>query len=350
MNDSSEEKNLPPTEQKLRKVRKKGQVAGSADLVAAMMVIAGIIVTYFSAPSFFHLYNALTTYGISFIYTPSTTIEAELLLFAGKGIMVALAPLIVILIIVIVLANILHKKGIIFSIHPIKPDFNRINPAKGIKRLFSVRNASEFGVSMFRIIIWFAVAIFIIWIGLPDLIASPICGAGCLVASIISIAQWLFIFATILLIAAALIDLPMQVALFRREQRMGVSELKRERKDSYGSPEVKKRRREIALEALSQAGDKVIADSPGILLYGEGKLVEIRYLRGKTPLPIVYEKAEGEAAKRILEQAKIKARPIEIMGEVVVDIHTSVRRGAPILHRHFGHVAAALVKHGLVSK
>ncbi len=349
MSDQSEEKTLPPTEHKLRKAREKGQVSSSADFVTAMLTIAGVIIVFFSATSFINLFQGLLDRAIlSMKEANIATLKGELL-FTAKSITLSIAPLAIILAVVALVANLVHKKGFVFSLHPIKPEFNKINPAQGIKKLFSVRNISEFGVSLFRIIIWFTAAIFIIWIWLPELISSPICGEGCLAASIISIAQWLFIAGCILLLAAGLVDLPMQMALFRRDQRMSVSEHKRELRDIMGNPEIKTRRKQLAMEDIaSLEHTNTIDNVQGLLLIGEDCVVEIRFLSGVTPLPIVYAKAKGDKAYDILALARANGHPIEDLGSTTLDIYKSVGQGMPILQKHFGPVANALVKNNLV--
>ena len=86
----------------------------------------------------------------------------------------------IVLIIVGVGANILHKQGIPFSMHPIKPDFKKINPGEGLKKMFKRRNAAEFGVSALRLFIWFTASIILVWFFFESIMASALCDNGCL--------------------------------------------------------------------------------------------------------------------------------------------------------------------------
>ena len=344
----TEEKTLAPSEHKLRKSREKGQVSSSADFVTAMITISGIVIVYISASSYAGLFIDLFSRGIITMNGASDALLKLQLLFLSRNLISIIAPLALVLGLVAVLANVVHKKGIPFSMHPIKPDMSRISFTKGLKKLFATRNTVEFGVSMFRIILWFVTAMFIVWIWLPELISAPLCGVGCLVSTVSSLAQWLFIAGCILLIVFAIVDIPMQVALFKKDQKMGVSEQKRERRDTDGSPEIKQKRRQLAQEDAGQASKKTLTAAPGILLIGGGYVVDLRFKSGQTPLPVLLHKAQGDAAHDLLTQARLKNYPIEDLGDVVVEIYGSVGIGQPITQKHFSPVANALVKNGMV--
>ncbi len=349
MGDESEEKTLDPTDHKLKKSREKGQVSSSADFVTAMVTLTGVVVVYVLSSSFLGLFASLFNHGIMVMGDSSKAIMKGQLYFVSEGIITAVAPLAIVVGMVAIVANILHKKGIPFSLHPIKPDFNRLNPAKGLKNLFSKRSFTEFSVALLRVLLWFCSAIFIIWIWLPDLISSPICGAGCILTSIKTIAIYLFLTACILLVVFGILDIPMQVALFKKDQKMSFSEQKRERKTTQGNPEIKGKQRQLGREMLEEAEQgKILEDLQGLLLFGGDCVVEVRFKTGKTPLPIVYAKAKGDIAYDILARARVGGFPVEDIGEVAADIYKKVGRGKTVLQKHFTPVANALVKHKLI--
>ena len=348
MSDESEEKTLPPSEQKLRKAREKGQVANSADFVTALMMMTGVIIIYYSSHSFTELYNALFLRGISIMNGASHADLAAQLLILIKGMLTSLAPLGLVLIIVAMIANILFKKGIPFSMDPIKPDFSKISPGKGLKNMLKMKNMIEFGIALFRVFVWVVASIFIIYLWYSDLINAPICGAGCLASVTTSIAQSLFITASILLIASGMADMPVQVALFKKDQKMSRSEQKREHKENQGSPEIKSARRQLNQEAAQETSHD-LNDTQGLLITGDDCVVEIKYVQGKTAIPIVVNKADGAEARTILEQARANALPVEYLGDVANDIFKKTGKNRPIYQTHFNEVAAALVKHEMIS-
>ncbi len=347
MSDESEEKTLPPSEQKLRKAREKGQVANSADFVTALMVMTGVVIIYYSAQSFIELYNVLFLRALSIMNNPSHADLAAQLVILIKGMMSSLAPLGLVLIVVAFIANILFKKGIPFSMHPIIPDFKKISPGKGLKNMFAMKNMIEFGIALFRVTVWVVASVFIIYLWYSDLINAPICGAGCLISVTTSLAQSLFITASILLIASGLADMPVQTSLFKKDQKMSRSEQKRENKESQGSPEIKNARRQINQEAIAE-DEQNVDTTPGLLISGDDCVVEIRYIAGKTPVPVVIAKAEGAEARAILEKARADARAVEFLGDIANEIFVKSAKNRPILQTHFNDVAAALVKHQMI--
>ncbi len=347
MSDESEEKTLPPSEQKLRKAREKGQVANSADFVTALMMMTGVIIIYYSASAYTELYQALYARGLSLMNGTSHSDLAAQLVILIEGMMSTLAPLGLVLIIVAMIANILFKKGIPFSLDPIKPDFSKISPGKGLKNIFKMRNIIEFGIALFRVFVWLIASIFIIYIWYSDLLNAPICGVGCLISVTTSIAKSLFITASILLIASGIADMPVQIALFKKDQKMSFSEQKREHKENQGAPEIKSRRRQLSQEAAEETKHD-LNETPSLLLTGDNCIVEIKYEQGKTPVPIVANKADGSEAQAILKNARTQGTPIEPLGETANDIFKKTAINRPIFQVHFNEVAAALVKHEMI--
>ena len=69
------------------------------------------------------------------IVTPA--LSFKLLIHTFESISVKLSWLGAIIIIAAICANIIHKKGIPFSLEPIKPDFAKINPGQGLKKLLA---------------------------------------------------------------------------------------------------------------------------------------------------------------------------------------------------------------------
>jgi flagellar biosynthetic protein FlhB len=58
------------------------------------------------------------------------------------------------ILVIVILLEILQLRGLVFTAHPLKPDFSRLNPAKGVKRLFSLRMLKDTLKSLFKVVIY----------------------------------------------------------------------------------------------------------------------------------------------------------------------------------------------------
>jgi len=82
---------------------------------------------------------ALATAAIRMVYLP---------------IVQSLALLGITLFLTVTLVQLIQLRGPIFTTHPLKPDFSKINPGKGLKRIFSMRTLKEAGKNIVKMSIY----------------------------------------------------------------------------------------------------------------------------------------------------------------------------------------------------
>ena len=354
-NDSSEEKSLPPSEHKLRKAREKGQVAAAEDFITGVVTCVTIAYVVLTWHSFYELFARILNLAVTTI--PATT--SNKLLFSFLTLFYELAalmgPLAVLITLAAVAANILQKQGIPFSLHPIKPDFSKINPAQGLKKLFSRRNAAEFATSLVKISIWFAITGLFMWLCLQTILASVHCSLGCVLDSATSLGLLILLTAIALLLLTGLLDIPFQTVLFRHEQKMGHKELKRELKDTMGAPEFREFRRhehrEINSDNVSQGDDvpgtgQIRDGSDGItmIVRGSGVAIGIFYHAKHADIPRYVSRYDGENLLRDLEEARKEGIPVLTDTSVANDIYNNVDLGDIVRETQFEKVARLLVQ------
>ncbi|MEM6667343.1 MAG: EscU/YscU/HrcU family type III secretion system export apparatus switch protein [Pseudomonadota bacterium] len=341
--DDTEHKPLPPTEHKLRKSREKGQVASSADFVGGGTAAIGLVFIALTWAGFVGLFagtfqRSLDSWfagGIDLAPTFSSMIANTFMTLLPLALIVAASGAIL---------NILHKKGIPFSLHPVKPDFSRISPSKGLQKLFGVRNFTEFGIAFVRVSLWFTVSVLLAWLLLPTLLGAAQCGIGCVAAAGGRTAVYMLIAAIIFLIIVGLFDLPVQFALFSHEQKMSHTEFRRELRDTQGAPEYKQRRRESHRDAASSLGGLRAAT---FILEGRGGAVALRYDRDDAPVPIVVAKGQGVHAERIIAAARKAGMAVATDGTLTGSINETVSVGSPIRNDQFQPIAGIILRLGL---
>lgn len=350
-NDSSEEKTEPGSDKKLRDAREKGQVAKSQDMITALVVLVCTVYLSMAAPGMAVRAIELFDKVAESLASPNQPFEDRWRGIVAQALDVLLSatfPLFLLIVFVVFLGNVLIIKGIVFSVEPIKPDIKRIDPVGGFKRLFSLRNLVEFIKALLKVTV-LGVAFFLVYRrSLPFLLGAPSCGADCLLASF----NYLFVpiaFTAILaFFLTAVLDLLLQKWLFARDMRMSHSEVKRERKDMDGSPEIRKERHRQRM--AMQAGSTARGEHMASVMLGSEKswIVGLRYKRGETKVPVLVYVVPPDQAPSFWAQRHGKDMPHVYDPVLAGDLARQCSMGEPVPERYFGRVAEILVKVGLI--
>lgn len=317
---SSEEKTQPPTEQKLKKAREKGNVVTSKDTLASVTTLVVLLYIFMRRNQIGRDLASL------FEISPDPDLDFALIL-AGKTEIIfdvmagILLPLIALVLSIGILLGMAISGGPLFSTHPLKPEFKKIDPIGGFKKIFGRKALMTFLMHFIRVGILMTVLAFSYWYSIERLIPAPRCGLGCELEGFEEIVIPLVITITAFLTLFAGFDYMVQRSEFMREQKMSMSELKREFKDREGDPHLKGQMKSDQRDmverptGLNQAS-VIIHDAPRIA-------IGVRYVDGETPAPLVVVKATGgDACQKLLSRSPVHvahdAEVIENIGKVPV--------------------------------
>jgi type III secretion protein U len=345
MAGESEEKDLPASQRKLRQAREKGQTASSTDFVNALALIAGVAVILSSWPRYLDVFTSSLRLALDAASRPARGESLKVVVDVFQLIGQVVLPLFAAVAAAGFLAHLIHKKGLILSTDPIMPDFNRLNPATGFGRMFSMRNFIEFFLALLRCFFWFAVAGAMVWFATPQILMSSSCDIPCVSSTGVDLIKRLLIVALILLIVFGLLDLPFQIFMFSRDQKMSRSEMKQESKEQQGSPEFVGFRREQHRELLSGSGKGLRGAS--LIIVSSGEAVAVYYDPNAQPVPVVVARGRGIHADPILKTAQASGIPIEVDPRLATELF-KVGIGSMVPEREFSTVAKALFKHGKI--
>jgi type III secretion protein U len=345
--DDSEERNLPPSDKKLREGREKGQVAQSKDMVAAVGTTVAFVYLLLQASPIRDSMAALFAIAGDNVNSPVDHALAAagpaLLGLAAQTIL----PLVLIVLLTSVVANVIVLKGFIFAFDPLIPQFDKINPTQGFERIVSTRNLVEFIKSLTKTLILGSIVIGLVVLTLDDVLKAPRCGIGCLGAVFGEMFRAVAVAASGVFLASGILDLGLQQWLFRRDMRMTRTEAKRERKDMDGDPHIRNERRRQRKEWLL-SDQKIGLHHATLVIADPGRsdvAVAIRYVRGETPVPVIVAKARGIRASLLCERAHGQRTAVADDGDLAL---TLVRCGAAlgdyIPQPLFGPVAQAIVR------
>lgn len=349
MSGQSEEKYLPASQSKLRKERRKGKVATAPDLNASVGTIVGIIVVTTMLIFFFQ--QILRMFD-SAVTATTLTWESGFVLASNAalyGYLMVVVPVAIFTVIAVVIANMIYIKGMLFSLDPIVPKFERLNPVEGFKRIFGKRGMIMAAEKLARIVLILVVLFGLIWFYKFEIFNAPLCGFDCSVQIANMVIIPFLIAACVLLCLAGLINMPIQQILFDKDMMMGRSEQKRDQRDNTGSPELKQERRRFYREIMSGEAPKQLKSDtqPTFLVLGDLTLIGMRYIKDEDLAPFVLWKAEGsEFQQRLAKYGR--SLPVVSDPKLAAQLAKS-KAGSRIENKLFKPVAEAMSRAGVIS-
>jgi flagellar biosynthetic protein FlhB len=301
----SQEKTERATPKKRQEARKKGQVASSAELPGAfilLFVFLGFIMLggYYKS-KLIGLFGWLLEEKLTMEITP----ENVLSLFSAVMIqgLLLLAPIFAITVIIGLASNYLQV-GFLLTGETLKVDLNKINPINGFKQIFSLRSLVEFLKSVLKLIVIGLIVFASLWnerASILKLAEVPVDEALGFIAGL-TVKLGLQIGAV--LVVLAVMDYIYQRYEHEKSLRMSKQDIKDEYKKTEGDPlikgKIRERQRRMALQRMMQEVPKadVIITNPthfAVALKYDGALMDA---------PEVIAKGMDYTAQRIKEIAK----------------------------------------------
>ncbi|AZO48776.1 MAG: EscU/YscU/HrcU family type III secretion system export apparatus switch protein [Mesorhizobium sp.] len=345
MAEEAEEKKLPASDKKLRDARRKGQVSQSRDLVSGFTFLAALGYLYFSWPMLFkHLSELVQT--VTETSGPFADVSLRAIRHFLSLLMLATLPLVGIVVVLTLAFGMLGTFGPVFSFEPLKPQFDHINPAKGLQKILSLRNVIEFSKGLVKVMLLASLFVFVLIAWLQPLFDAPGCGPSCLEPIIKAVLIPLGVAAALAFVVIGVIDVPIQRWLFLRDMRMTTTEYKREHKDLEGDPLIRHEQQRQRREAVMQPAKLGVGNAVIVFVSGD-RAVALRYLKGETPVPTVVGKGQGRAADEMVAQARQARIAIVEDAAVAEPLFENAGIGSYIGQQMFSPVVRHLVRHGL---
>jgi flagellar biosynthetic protein FlhB len=299
------EKTEKPTPKKRDDARKKGEVARSQEFGQAAVLLAGLftlkVLSGYYMDQFTHMFQFDLTGGLFYKLTD----ESIMPLFLKFLIQLAklILPIAGVIMVVGAFSSFLQV-GSLFTLKPLMPDFKKINPIQGFKRIFSMRTLVE----LLKSIVKMLVIGFIVYSELRGSWARVSQLGGMDVIDMLSVVSTLafgiFWKVGLAIFAIALADLIYQRFDFEKNLRMSKQEIKEEYKQMEGSPEVKGKIKE---RQRAMAMRRMMADVPKadvIITNPTHFAVALKYDPDNMDSPQVIAKGVDETAQRIKKIAR----------------------------------------------
>jgi flagellar biosynthetic protein FlhB len=200
--------------------------------------------------------------------------------------------------------------GWVNSLKPLMPDFSRLNPMSGFSNLFSKKKLLSVGKMVLMTGILFAIATSFLSSGLQSvasIVMQPSSGA------IAYLTQWLTSgmgLMLLVILVAAMVDVPLQTYLHRDEMKMSHQEVKEEGKESDGNPQMKGQMRKRQREIAQKGSINAVPKADFVVMNPTHFAVAIRYDEKTMNAPQVISKGADLMAMKIRDVAKQHHIPV----------------------------------------
>ena len=341
--DSGQDRTEEPTEKRLREAREQGQVPRSRELSTAA-VFGAAAITFFSLGGWMgqRATTWLSDYLSGFHESRADTARLSTHFFVALGDLLWIAmPIAGACVLAGILAP-LMLGGLSWSNKPLTPDFSKLDPIKGLKRIYGREGLAELLRSLLRVAVIGGFGSYTILGAAPELVAlmhEPLeaaVGHGFRLALSIVVAM------AIGLLLIALLDVPYQLWSHRQKLLMTRQQLRDEMKESEGSPEVKGKIRRLQQEVSQRRMMEAIPQADAVLVNPTHYAVAVEYKAGQMRAPTVVAKGVDEVAAIIRKLAEKHRVPIVSSPPLARSLYRQVPIGREIPVNLYAAVAQVL--------
>lgn len=290
---------------KLEEARKRGQVLKSPEISSlGILAMALFVSTAFGLWTIRRLLelsrDIFHEAGRSSLSIPYVL---DLLTWMTNKALFILSPLLALVVIAAIGINFLQT-GPVFSFFPLKPDFTRLNPAQGFKRVFSVRALYEGLKSFLKFGLIAAVVYAVVMHFLPEMLSLPQRSLAAYPGVLQHIATFALLVILISFAVLAVADAAYSRWEFNKKMRMSRRELRDEVRRREGDPQIKSRRREL-LRSLRKNAKSIsrVGDADLLITNPTHFAVALEYDRNTMPAPRIISKGAGDLAARMRQLA-----------------------------------------------
>ncbi|MEX2219879.1 MAG: flagellar biosynthesis protein FlhB [Phycisphaerales bacterium] len=333
-----------PTGRRLSEARQRGQVAKSQDLTSAIDLLGGVLLIA--------LFGGAALAGLAVLLrrvlegeAPGDPLRVEsldgLILWAALETAKLIGPGLLAMLGVALLGNFVQV-GWLFTTQPLAPKLERLNPIAGVKRLFNARNLVKTLLNTVKLAVVGAAAAMIVRSALPEIAALPALGLAAAMYKVALIAAQLVAWLLAIFLMLGIIDYSYQRWQHTRDLRMTRQEVKDERRNVEGDPDVKARRTRMAREIAMQRVRHAVPKADVIVTNPTHFSVALKYDSGKMGAPRVVAKGADELAFRIREIAIAHGVPMVERAPLARGLYWGVEVGQEIGPKFYEAVAEVL--------
>lgn len=305
----AENKNLDPSDHKIKQARDKGQIAYSQDLARlSTLVLAGeaaFLTESLWRETIHEMMNfSYESIGKAFLPALYESLTSSalflLLLFLASFVVVIVAALV----------GHWSQFGVLFAPEAAVPQFDKLNPVNGLKSIFSAKKLVE----VLQTVVKSAAIAFIVYLlsrdALPTIIHLAAGTPKDVYTAFIDILRDIFHVALIVSLVFAVIDFAVQKYFHKSELMMDMEELKEEMKEMEGDPMIKNQRKQIAREWANEDPVASTGNANAVVVNPTHFAVALYYDQKGASVPVVVAKGRDRIAQAMIDHARELGIPV----------------------------------------
>jgi len=338
-NEDGQERTESATPKRLEEARRRGQIPRSRDLSAAAVLMTAGGTLYGLGGTIAGGLHGVMTRGLTL--TREQALDTRYILpslsSTAWDAMMTCAPLLGLIMLAAIIAP-LALGGWSFSTEALTPQFNRLDPMAGVKRMFSGQAVAELMKTLGKFGVVGLIAILVLRREMPALMGLGSEPTGAAIAHAIRLSGQGLVSVSAGLLLIAGFDVPYQLYSYAKQLKMTREEVRQEMKEAEGSPEVKGQIRRMQREIANRRMMQDVPKADVIVTNPTHFAVALRYDDKKMRAPIVVAKGADVIAARIREVAgehnvpifeapplaRVLFRNVEIGHEVPASVYVAV--------------------------
>lgn len=331
--EEGEDRTQGATPARLQRAREEGQAPLSRELVSLVGLAAAASVLVLAGPG---LARSLGGKLQRMLADPSAAV-GQSLHEAGMAVLMAVVPLLVAVAAAAFGATLLQTGGLLHG-KALAPDFARLDPRRGLSRIFGVSGLVEALKALAKagVLCWAA------WKAVADILPVAASAAAWQPGAMLD--RMARDMAHVLLLvlgchaAIAALDLGWTQFQFRRRLRMSSQDIKQEHKEAEGDPVFKARLKHIRLSRSRRRMMAKVAKATVVITNPTHYAVALAYDQGYQAAPRIVAKGVDEVAARIREAAGRANVPLVASPPLARALH-ALPLDAEVPAEHFKAVA-----------
>ncbi|MFP4381247.1 MAG: flagellar biosynthesis protein FlhB [Candidatus Sumerlaeia bacterium] len=341
--DTGQEKSLEPTQRKIEKEKEKGNFVRSKEITTVAGFLAALLFLWLGQE---YMIERVLRAGRFFLnFDPFLNLGPTTIGQFFVSALIYLIPIVLPLFLLVFVSGVAGETGQIglrVLKDPFEPKWQKLNPAEGFKRIFSMKQLAEGLKSMLKMAIFGYMIYITVEDSMPKLITMTENTPAQGLRIMMDLGLKLGLRTCLLLLVLAGFDYWFQRWQYYKKLRMSHQEMKDEMKETMGDPVLKQRMRSIQMDIARKRMMQDVPDADVVLTNPTHYSVALKYDPEKSFAPVVVAKGQNYIAFRIRDIAEHHKVPIVENPPLAREIYKKVEVGKPIPAALFKAVAQIL--------
>ncbi len=309
--DSDLDKTEEASPRRLEQAREDGQIARSRELSTFALLAVGFGGVYLLGNSLIQQFLGLFRHALTFDRATGFDSSQMMLRASNEGMLAAgaIGPILLAITLAALVAP-MALGGWLLTTKPLMPNFARLDPIKGVAKLFSTQSLAQLAMGIAKCVLVGCVATSVALhykTQVIGLLVEPVTVALPHAAQMIGACCAATVGAMLLLVMA---DVPYQLWSHAKKLRMTKEEVKREYRENEGDPHIKGKIRQQQREMSRRRMMAQVPTADVIITNPTHFAVALRYADDQMRAPRVVAKGADLVAARIREIAKENGVPV----------------------------------------